>query len=158
MEYIALYIRPHKRCQYKKNFNCFWCVLLIWKCLQTCHLPPSRLPFYWTPLFFVILGYFLFCHPRTLFSPVMFGLVSSSVTFGLFLPLSSSGLTRGSLDIRLKAEYDVRKISPAMTEGRFFAPAARFSFLPILFSESKISAPAERKFGICAYGANRFFF
>ena len=96
MEYIALYIRPHKRCQYKKNFNCFWCVLLIWKCLQTCHLPPSRLPFYWTPLFFVILGYFLFCHPRTLFSPVMFGLVSSSVMFGLFLPLSSSGLTRGS--------------------------------------------------------------
>jgi len=67
-------------------------------------------------------------------------------------------LTRGSLDIRLKAEYDVRKISPAMTEGRFFAPAARFSFLPIPFSESKISAPAERKFGICAYGANRFFF
>ena len=43
-------------------------------------------------------------------------------------------------------------------EGRFFAPAARFSFLPIPFSESKISAPAERKFGICAYGANRFFF
>jgi hypothetical protein len=43
-------------------------------------------------------------------------------------------------------------------EGRFFAPAARFSFLPIPFSESKISAPAERKFGICACGANRFFF
>lgn len=73
MEYIALYIRPYKRCQYKKNFNCFWCVFLIWKCLQTCHLPPSRLPFYWTPLFFVILGLFFLlscsvsffsCHPR----------------------------------------------------------------------------------------------
>ena len=31
-------------------------------------------------------------------------------------------------------------------------------FCLYFFSESKISAPAERKFGICACGANRFFF
>jgi len=39
----------------------------------------------------------------------MFGLVSSSVMFGLFLPLSSSGLTRGSLDCRLKADNDKKE-------------------------------------------------
>ena len=113
MEYIALYIRPHKRCQYKKNFNCFWCVLLIWKCLQTCHLPPSRLPFYWTPLFFVILGYFLFCHPRTLFSPVMFGLEPDiSLTDSrvkLSPPLSLPDLIRQSRDSPVEPGNDEKE-------------------------------------------------
>ena len=96
MEYIALYIRPYKRCQYKKNFNCFWCAFLIWQHLQTCPFLP--------------LG---------------------SLFIGRRSSLSSSdkrSAFRGSLDIRLKAEYDVRKISPAMTEGRFFCACGAILF------------------------------
>ncbi len=136
MEYIALYIRPHKRCQYKKNFNCFWCVLLIWKCLQTCHLPPSRLPFYWTPPFFVILGLFSLLSSSGLSrgSPLQIPVSSTGMTKkkksramtvnikvifklfflschpqALFSLLSYSGLTRGSLDCRLKADNDKKE-------------------------------------------------
>jgi len=93
----------------QKKFQLFLVCISYLEMSSNLSLSAPRLPFYWTPLFFVILGYFLFCHPRTLFSPVILGLVSSSVMFGLFLPLSSSGLTRGSLDCRLKADNDKKE-------------------------------------------------
>ena len=78
--------------------------------------------------FFVILGYFLFCHPRTLFSPVMFGLEPDiSLTDSrvkLSPPLSLPDLIRQSRDSPVepgndekekKHDNDKKKKSTGMT-------------------------------------------
>ena len=56
-------------------------------------------------------------------------------------------------------EKNVKPSDTLRKERRpFFCACGAILFSAYPFSESKISAPAERKFGICAYGANRFFF
>ena len=61
----------------------------------------------------VILGYFLFCHPRTLFSPVMFGLEPDiSLTDSrvkLSPPLSLPDLIRQSRDSPVEPGNDEKE-------------------------------------------------
>ncbi len=108
----------------QKKFQLFLVCISYLEMSSNLSLSAPRLPFYWTPLFFVILGYFLFCHPRT----------SVARSGDLWIAGSSPAMTRENENPAMTMEKNVKPSDTLRKERRpFFCACGAILFSAYTF-------------------------